>query len=78
MQHSTTRVVCYTQFVLSGGEMFHHLDLAGAFDEATAMFYAGNVLLALEHLRPEARELAVGCARLLQDCRLWLCQKDWS
>ena len=30
--------------------MFHHLDLAGAFDEATAMFYAGNVLLALEHL----------------------------
>jgi len=30
--------------------LFHHLDLAGAFDEATAMFYAANVLLALEHL----------------------------
>ena len=34
----------------TGGELFHHLDLAGAFDEATAMFYAANVLLALEHL----------------------------
>ena len=34
----------------AGGELFHHLDLAGAFDEATAMFYAANVLLALEHL----------------------------
>ena len=30
--------------------MLYHLDLAGAFDEPTAMFYAGNVLLALEHL----------------------------
>ncbi|DBB18151.1 hypothetical protein WJX82_009716 [Trebouxia sp. C0006] len=35
---------------VGGGELFHHLDLAGAFDEATAMFYAANVLLALEHL----------------------------
>jgi len=34
----------------AGGELLHHLDLAGAFDEATAMFYAANVLLALEHL----------------------------
>ena len=33
-----------------GGELFHHLDLEGAFDEPTAMFYAANVLLALEHL----------------------------
>ena len=35
---------------IAGGELFHHLDLAGAFDETTAMFYAANVLLALEHL----------------------------
>lgn len=35
---------------VGGGELFHHLDLAGAFDEATAMFFAANVLLALEHL----------------------------
>lgn len=33
-----------------GGELFHHLDLEGAFDEATAMFFASNVLLALEFL----------------------------
>ena len=33
-----------------GGELFHHLDLEGAFDEATAMFFAANVLLALESL----------------------------
>ncbi len=26
----------------AGGELLHHLDLAGAFDEATAMFYAAN------------------------------------
>lgn len=33
-----------------GGELFHHLDLEGAFDEHTAMFFAANVLLALEFL----------------------------
>lgn len=33
-----------------GGELFHHLDLEGAFDEPTAMFFAANVLLALEFL----------------------------
>ncbi|PNH01088.1 cAMP-dependent protein kinase catalytic subunit beta [Tetrabaena socialis] len=33
-----------------GGELFHHLDVEGAFDEPTAMFYAANVLLALEFL----------------------------
>ena len=50
----STHVSCLTchgqKECLAGGEMFHHLDLAGAFDEPTAMFYAGNVLLALEHL----------------------------
>lgn len=35
---------------VAGGELFHHLDIEGAFDEATAMFYAANVLLALEFL----------------------------
>jgi serine/threonine protein kinase len=33
-----------------GGELFHHLDLEGAFDEPKAMFFAANVLLALEFL----------------------------
>ena len=33
-----------------GGELFHHLDLEGAFDEPTAMFFAANVLLALDFL----------------------------
>lgn len=33
-----------------GGELFHHLDVEGAFDEPTAMFYAANVLLALDFL----------------------------
>ncbi|KAG2485663.1 hypothetical protein HYH03_015635 [Edaphochlamys debaryana] len=33
-----------------GGELFHHLDVEGAFDEPTSMFYAANVLLALEFL----------------------------
>ncbi|KAJ9511424.1 hypothetical protein QJQ45_029916, partial [Haematococcus lacustris] len=33
-----------------GGELFHHLDLEGAFDENTAMFFAASVLLALEFL----------------------------
>lgn len=33
-----------------GGELFHHLDLEGSFDEPTAMFFAANVLLALEFL----------------------------
>ncbi|GMH33287.1 hypothetical protein BSKO_01121 [Bryopsis sp. KO-2023] len=33
-----------------GGELFHHLDLEGSFDEATAMFYAATVLLSLEFL----------------------------
>lgn len=40
----------FTAGPAAGGELFHHLDLAGAFDEATAMFFAANVLLALEHL----------------------------
>lgn len=35
---------------VAGGELFHHLDLEGAFDEPTAMFYAANVLMALEFL----------------------------
>lgn len=38
------------QEMVPGGELFHHLDLEGAFDEATAQFYAASVLLALEFL----------------------------
>ena len=30
--------------------MFYHLDREGAFVDSTAMFYAANVLLALEYL----------------------------
>lgn len=33
-----------------GGELFHHLDLQGAFDEPTSVFFAANVLLSLEFL----------------------------
>jgi serine/threonine protein kinase len=33
-----------------GGELFHHLDLEGAFDEPTSMFFAANVVLALDFL----------------------------
>ncbi len=35
---------------MPGGELFHHLDLEGAFDESTSMFFAASVLLALEFL----------------------------
>ncbi len=60
-----------------GGELFHHLDVEGAFDEPTAMFYAANVLLALEFLhskgivyrdlKPEnlLMDTQVGCVRRL-------------
>ncbi|KAG1669686.1 hypothetical protein FOA52_002070 [Chlamydomonas sp. UWO 241] len=33
-----------------GGELFHHLDVAGAFGEAAAVFFAANVVLSLEFL----------------------------
>lgn len=33
-----------------GGELFHHLDVRGSFDEPTAQFYAATVLTALEYL----------------------------
>uniref|UniRef100_A0A383VZL0 cGMP-dependent protein kinase n=1 Tax=Tetradesmus obliquus TaxID=3088 RepID=A0A383VZL0_TETOB len=33
-----------------GGELFHHLDIEGSFSDATACFYAANVLLAMECL----------------------------
>jgi serine/threonine protein kinase len=45
---------CYTTAILQewvpGGELFHHLDIEGSFSDATACFYAANVLLALECL----------------------------
>lgn len=44
----------YDVVCLTGGEVFHHLDLTGAFDEATAVFYAGNGLLALKDLQSTA------------------------
>ena len=34
----------------AGGELFYHLDKEGSFPEATARFYAANVLLAMSHL----------------------------
>lgn len=46
----TTIMAWILQEWVPGGELFHHLDLEGSFDEATAMFYAANVLLALEFL----------------------------
>ncbi len=35
---------------MAGGELFHHLDLEGAFNEKTTLFFAANVLLSLDHL----------------------------
>lgn len=35
---------------MPGGELFHHLDIQGAFHEDQAMFFAASVLLALEFL----------------------------
>ena len=49
-QPSTRAAALNVSCLCPGGELFHHLDLEGAFDEPTAMFYAANVLLALEHL----------------------------
>lgn len=40
----------YLQEMVPGGELFHHLDLEGAFDEHTSRFYAASVLLSLEFL----------------------------
>jgi len=34
----------------AGGELFHHLDLEGAFSETTAQFYAACVVAALAGL----------------------------
>lgn len=33
-----------------GGELFHYIDVHHSFDEATARFFAANVVLTLEHL----------------------------
>ena len=38
-----------------GGELFHHLDILGAFDEPTAVFFAANVLLSLSFLHSKVR-----------------------
>ena len=35
---------------MEGGELFHYLDIEGAFTDSTARFYTANVLLALQHL----------------------------
>lgn len=35
---------------MPGGDLFHQMQLKGSFDEPTAIFYAANVLLALEYL----------------------------
>ena len=35
---------------MSGGELSHHLQILGTFDESIACFYAAQILLAIEHL----------------------------
>ena len=37
----------------AGGELFHHLDCAGAFNEHTSRFYAANVLVAMGELHAQ-------------------------
>jgi len=46
--HTHIHTRTHTQEWVPGGELFHHLDLEGAFDEPTAMFFAASVLNALE------------------------------
>lgn len=41
---------------MPGGELFHHLDIEGAFEEPTARFFAANVLLALDFLHNKVGE----------------------
>ena len=35
---------------MSGGELSHHLQILGTFEESIACFYAAQILLAIEHL----------------------------
>lgn len=49
---------------MPGGELFHHLDLEGAFDEPTAMFFAASVLLALEFLHSKVCACVRRAARM--------------
>jgi hypothetical protein len=56
--------------VLAGGELFHHLDLEGAFSEATAKFYAACVVAALAGLHARGivyRDLKPGVDRIILD-----------
>eukprot|EP00879_Flechtneria_rotunda_P028361 GHRR01030464.1.p1 GENE.GHRR01030464.1~~GHRR01030464.1.p1 ORF type:complete len:170 (+),score=47.23 GHRR01030464.1:88-597(+) len=48
--HHATLLMLHLQEWVPGGELFHHLDIEGSFNDATACFYAANVLLALETL----------------------------
>lgn len=64
---------------MPGGELFHHLDVEGAFDEPTAMFYAANVLLALEFLHSKGivyRDLKPENLLLDTQVRVGVCERE--
>jgi serum/glucocorticoid-regulated kinase 2 len=44
------RITSSNDFVVNGGELFHHLQREGRFDETRSRFYAAELLYALEHL----------------------------
>ncbi|KAG1663103.1 hypothetical protein FOA52_010506 [Chlamydomonas sp. UWO 241] len=62
-----------------GGELFHHLDVEGSFNEHTAVFYAANVVLAFEFLHGQGviyRDLKP--ENLLLDARGYLKMADFG
>mmetsp|Transcript_4265 Transcript_4265/g.3580 ORF Transcript_4265/g.3580 Transcript_4265/m.3580 type:complete len:370 (+) Transcript_4265:87-1196(+) len=46
----TKEQLCFVTDFLEGNELFYHLRDQGKFDEETAMYYAAQIVLAVEHL----------------------------
>ena len=46
----TKEQLCFVMDYLEGNELFYHLRDRGSFDEETTMFYAAQIVLAVEHL----------------------------
>ena len=49
-----------------GGELFHLLQETGAMNELEVQFYAGNLVMALQHLH--SRGIAYRCVRPMREC----------
>jgi serum/glucocorticoid-regulated kinase 2 len=48
--YPSIRIISDSTLAVNGGELFHHLQREGKFDEVRSRFYAAELLLALEHL----------------------------